>query len=330
MIKNATVQGVVRLAVLVTYFIQLVFLQLFIRLEPTMFGLNISALTQSVINLVVRYTPVLVLLTTVFLIYTALYVSSAPVRFVSLIFLMAVLVDTILLFSPATAIQLYGNTLWLLFNVVVLLLPEVLLTITATGYRNVAVAALAVSGFLASSFYVWSFLSRITFSIPPIVLIPASIYAFAASFAALSVYTVIKFKQKWSFYVSFAITAFLTAFIVFFTYSNILVQKIINMVLQTSLGAPTPLPWFFPLFSLMIFLDVYSFLVSVKRRSLSTLSVAAGATMIFTSVYLPYNMLYVQLSFSGALLIYLGLADQTSPKASRNLELGMASLSASS
>jgi hypothetical protein len=116
---------------------------------------------------------------------------------------------------------------------------------------------------------------------------------FAASFAALSVYAVRKFKQKRSFYVSFVITAFLTALIVFFTYSNILVQKIINMVLQTSLGAPTPLPWFFPLFSLMIFLDVYSFLVSVKRRSLSMLSMATGATMIFTSVYLPYNMLYV-------------------------------------
>jgi len=51
-----------------------------------MFGLNISALMQSVINLVVRYIPVLVLLTTVFLIYTALYVSSISVRFVSLIF----------------------------------------------------------------------------------------------------------------------------------------------------------------------------------------------------------------------------------------------------
>jgi hypothetical protein len=91
MIKKATLQGVVKLAVLVAYFIQLVFLQLFIRLEPTMFGLNISALTQSVINLVVRYIPVLVLLTTVFLIYTALYVSSISVRCVSLIFLMTCL-----------------------------------------------------------------------------------------------------------------------------------------------------------------------------------------------------------------------------------------------
>jgi len=329
MIKKATVQGVVKLAVLVAYFIQLVFLQLFIRLEPTMFGLNISALTQNVINLVVKYIPILVLLTTVFLIYTALYVSSISVRFVSLIFLMSVLVDVILLFSPATASQLYGNTLWLLFNVMVLL-PEVLLTITALSYRNIAIAALAVARFLASSFYVWSFLSRITFSIPPIVLIPASIYAFAASFVALSGYAVRKFKQKLSFYVSFVITAFLTALIVFFTYSNTLVQKIINMVLQTSLGAPTPLPWFILLFSLIIFLDFYSFLVSVKRTSLSMLSVATGVTMIFTSVYLPYNMLYVQLSFSGALLIYLGLADQTSPKASRILELGTASLSVSS
>jgi len=79
MIKNATLQGVVKLAVLVAYFIQLIFLQLFIRLEPTMFGLNISALTQSVINLVVRYIPVLVLLTTVLLIYTCLlYTSPSP------------------------------------------------------------------------------------------------------------------------------------------------------------------------------------------------------------------------------------------------------------
>jgi hypothetical protein len=39
---------------------------------------------------------------------------------------------------------------------------------------------------------------------------------FAASFAALSVYAVRKFKQKRSFYVSFVITAFLTALIVFF------------------------------------------------------------------------------------------------------------------
>ncbi len=301
------VRGLITGAVIAVYLLQILFLQLFVRLEPTMMGTPIPSSAQLLVDAVVQYIPALVFASTALLIFLAMLRSSVQVRLVSFLFLVMMVVDET---ASLVAGWLYGSLYWLLFSVLVIAFPEVLLMIAAFEKRSIAVAAIMVSVVLASSFYAWSFLSRITFSIPPISLIPISVYAFTVAFALLSATMVKKFN--FALYLSLSVAGVLMGLVVYFTSSNLLVQKIINMVLQTSLGAPTPLPWFAPLFFLIIFSDIYSLVISVRLRSLGPLSVAAGATMVFTSVYLPYNMLYAFISFSGALLIFLGLSDNAS------------------
>ncbi|MGC8557621.1 MAG: hypothetical protein ACP5NC_01325 [Nitrososphaeria archaeon] len=301
------VQGPIMGSVIAVYLLQILFLQLFVRLEPTMMGVSIPSSVQLLVDAVVQSIPALVFASTALLIFLAMLRSSVQVRLVSFLFLVMMVVDET---ASLLAGWLYGSLYWLLFSVLVIAFPEVLLMIAALERRSIAAGAITVSSVLASSFYAWSFLSRITFSVPPISLIPISVYAFTVAFALLSATMVKKFN--FALYLSLSVAGVLMGLVVYFTSSNLLVQKIINMVLQTSLGAPTPLPWFAPLFFLIIFSDIYSLVISVKLRSLGPLSVAAGATMVFTSVYLPYNMLYAFISFSGALLIFLGLSDNTS------------------
>jgi len=272
-----------------------------------MMGVSIPSSVQLLVDAVVQSIPALVFASTALLIFLAMLRSSVQVRLVSFLFLVMMVVDET---ASLVAGWLYGSLYWLLFSVLVIAFPEVLLMIAALERRSIAAGAITVSSVLASSFYAWSFLSRITFSVPPISLIPISVYAFTVAFALLSATMVKKFN--FALYLSLSVAGVLMGLVVYFTSSNLLVQKIINMVLQTSLGAPTPLPWFAPLFFLIIFSDIYSLVISVRLRSLGPLSVAAGATMVFTSVYLPYNMLYAFISFSGALLIFLGLSDNAS------------------
>jgi hypothetical protein len=297
-------------SVIAVYFLQILFLQLFVRLEPTMMGVSIPSSAQLLVDAVVQYIPALVFASTALLIFIAMLRSSVTVKLVSFLFLVMMVVDET---ASLEAGWLYGSLYWMLFSVSVMAFPEVLLLITSIERRSIAAGAITVSSALASSFYAWSFLSRITFSVPPISLIPISVYAFTVAFALLSAIIVKKFNS--ALYLSLSAAAVLMGLVVYFTASNLLVQKIFNMVLQTSLGAPAPLPWFAPLFFLIIFSDIYSLVISVRLRSLGPLSVAAGATMIFTSVYLPYNMLYAFISFSGALLIFLGLPDSASDQA---------------
>lgn len=305
------VQGIIMGSVIAVYFLQILFLQLFVRLEPTMMGVSIPSSAQLLVDAVVQYIPALVFASTALLIFIAMLRSSVTIKLVSFLFLVMMVVDET---ASLEAGWLYGSLYWMLFSVSVMAFPEVLLLITSIERRSMAAGAITVSSVLASSFYAWSFLSRITFSVPPISLIPISVYAFAAAFALLST-TIVKKKINSELYLSLSAAAVLMGLAVYFTASNLLVQKIFNMVLQTSLGAPAPLPWFAPLFFLIIFSDIYSLVISVRLRSLGPLSVAAGATMVFTSVYLPYNMLYAFISFSGALLIFLGLPDSTSDQA---------------
>ena len=297
---------------LIVYLIQILFLQLFVRLEPYMTGVPISPSAQQVIGAIVRYVPEMVFVSTALLILLAAYRSSIPVRLTSLLFLAVMLVDEA---SQLSAGQLYGSIYWLFFSVSALAIPVILLFIVAVERRSLAAGSIAVSSALASSFYIWSFLSRVTFSIPPINLILISVYAFTVAFAVISAGAAR--GPRSALYVSLPVAAAVVGAALYVVSSSVLVQKIINMVLQTSLGAPTPLPWSAPLFFLVIFSGVYSLLASIKLRSPGPLSVAAGAIMIFTSVYLPYNILYVFISFSGALLIFLGLTEGSSNKAQR-------------
>lgn len=310
--RISKLKSLIVMSSLIVYFIQILFLQLFVRLEPTMMGAPIPSSAQLVVDVVVRYVPELVFATTALLIFLAIYRSSIPVKLASFLFLVMMLIDEA---SQLDAGWLYGSIYWMFFSVLALAFPEILLLIISIERRSLIAASIAVSSALASSFYIWSFLSRVTFSVPPISLIMISVYAFTVAFAVISA-GIVK-GSRLSLCISISLTSALIGAVLYITLSSVLVQKITNMVLQTSLGAPTPLPWFAPLFFLIIFSGVYSLLKSVKLRSTGPLSVAAGATMIFTSVYLPYNMLYVFISFSGSLLIFFGLTDNASKQAQR-------------
>ena len=295
--------GWVRIIALMVYALQLFFLQLFIRLEPTMFGVNLPGSFLLVTDIVARYLPALAFASTFLLILYSLFSSSKVVKAISLAFLAMMVVED---FLPLGYVELiYGSVYWLALSVAILSAPVILLFITAIEKRSASVFAVAFSGLLASSFYIWSFLSRITFSLPPIDLLSASVYAFVIAFAALAV-TMVKGHGS-ELYASLAISLAMIVPVTYMTVSNLLVQKIMNMVLQTSLGAPTPFPWFAPLFFLIFFTDIYALILSIRSRSFGPLSVAAGFTMIFTSVYLPYNALYSYIAFSGSLMVYLGL-----------------------
>lgn len=297
--NEARASALVVSAALAAYVAQLIFIQLFVRLEPTMFGM--PSYLQQVTAATARYLPSLVFVTAVLLVFLSIYRSSAAIRAISVAFLgISVVNEALPAYTPG---WVYASSYWLLLTVCALLMPGALLSVAALERRSVPVASLALSSFLAASFYVWSFLSRVTFTVPPIWLIPASVYAFVASFALLNAMLL---RRSAELYVSAALSLVLTGAAVYFTNANVLAQKIVNMVLQTSLGAPTPLPWFAPLFFMMFLLDIYALLSSIRRRSLVPISIAAGATMVFTSVYLPYNFMYVIIAFSGATMVHLG------------------------
>lgn len=308
--------GWIKAIALAVYGTQLVFLQLFVRLEPTMFGVTMPQSVLQLIDVTVHYLPALAFASTALLALLALYRSSVPVRAISAFFLAIMLFQE---FAPGSAGWLYGSLYWLVLSVLTLAAPEVLLALAAIERRSIPAGAVALSSSLAVSFYIWSFVSRITFNLPPISLLEVSVYAFAIAFAIFAVSTVKRAGVE--LYISLLASAALMAFAVYFTASNVLAQKVVNMVLQTSLGAPTPLPWFAPLFFTIFFVDIYSFMVFARSRSSGPLSVAAGITMIFTSVYLPYNVLYAFIAFSGSLLVYFGLARQAQgPPSARKKE----------
>ena len=295
--------GIIKATAIIAYVLQLVFLQLLIRLEPYLFAAKPPSTILVFANWISQYMPSIIFASTFLLIAYSLYGSSKAVRTLSLVFLIMMIFED---FLPISYIeQVYASVYWLIFSILIILFPIILLLITAVEKKFLPVLILTVSSLLASSFFIWSFLSRVTFSLPPIYLLPISVYLFVVAFVALAA-TEVK-KASLALYLSIAISLIAIAPITYLTESNILMQKVINMVLQTSLGAPIPFPWFAPLFFLILFINTYSLIESIKEKSLKHMSVALGFTMIFTSVYLPYNVLYSFIAFSGALLIYFGL-----------------------
>ena len=295
------IKSVAVIITLIVYGIQLVFLQLFIRLEPTMFGVNMPTSFVHAVDMTVQYLPALAFISTLLLALFAAYRSSAAVRIISVLFLAMMFVEEFVPIGPSGV--LYGGVYWLVLSMAILAIPEVLLFVAAVERRSISIGAIAVSASLAASFFIWSYASRITFNLPPIGLVAASVYAFTIAFVVLAMGLVKRIGP--ALYSSLAASVAIMVPVTYFTASNVLAQKVVNMILQTSLGAPTPLPWFAPLFFLIFFIDIYSLIASVKARSFWPLSIAAGSTMIFTSVYLPYNVLYSYLAFSGCLMIYL-------------------------
>ncbi len=298
--------NIIKVVSLITYGIQLIFLQLFIRLEPTMFGVNISQSYLYFIDEIVHYLPAIVFASTALLVILALFDSPKYVRAVSFFFLIMMLLQELVPLSFNGSY--YGSQYWLVLSMMIIIAPEILLLLVAVAQKSISALAVAVSSSIAVSFYIWSFATRITFSLPPISLLTWSVFAFTVAFAVVTADNVKRIGFE--FYVSFAVSVAITALISYYTASNVLIQKIVNMILQTSIGAPTPLPWFAVLYFFIFFTNIYSLMVLVKSRQSGPLLISAGSTMIFTSVYLPYNVLYIYIAFSGALLVYFGLVRQ--------------------
>ncbi len=289
------------LLIILSYFIQLISIQFFVRLEPYFMG---QFTLPSIVNIIIsklafisRYLiEILGIVGSIYFIFNKNRIISI---FSSLYFIFMIIPFIVASYSQNIYINYITSSLGLTLISISSLIPSLAILLDYKKNKN-SIATLAVklvfgiSMFLSSLFFVLNYMSSLIFLYPPIALYPISLVFFSLGFIILA-YIFLKKSNKYVIAGSVIISLLLVIPLTYYSLTNTLFKFVFNMSMQTALGIAIPLPYF----SFLYFVIIFTFLLGLIniRKNYRLFFTSLASIGIFTSAYLISDTMYLFLMY---------------------------------
>ncbi|WP_292319495.1 hypothetical protein [Caldisphaera sp.] len=226
--------------IIVAYLLQLISIQIFVRLEPYFMGaFKVPYIINEALAKIAYISRVLIELIVVLAAIYFIFMKEKLISIFSIFYVLFMIIPAIIIsFSQSIYLSYITSPLGLLFISISVLIPPLMMLLSIYNYRNYVQLLLktlfGLSMLLSSLFFVLTFLSNMLFIYPPINLYPLSLYLFSIGFFVLA-YFEIKNSGKYKILIASIISILIVFPLTYYSLTNTLFKYVFNMSMQTSL-----------------------------------------------------------------------------------------------